>query len=408
MTNAYPAPILIEPDLSGVRLERIKLTGTADTMFSEAWLQKLLFAHAECLPLRDIEPFCGAPVPICMELDTGAGYADILYITTQGRLILVETKLYRNPEARREVIAQILDYARAITSWEFEVLDRKVRATSKPDARGLVERMREAADRAGMPFDEAQFIDTINRALSRADILLLIVGDGITSSTQSLVGFLEQHGSLHFSFALIEAAVYKTPSGGYLLQPRILAHTETIRRVLLVGPDSAPIADAEPDLLHEEAAADPAVGWYLAFWTDYIGRLKTGLDDLRQPLPARPGRGSNIFLALPPRRSDCWISAYVSKSRNEAGVYLAMGSGYERASAIMEKLAQERDALELEIGQPLQWTASWSPFYIGVSIGYASIDDGLERERLLAYLTDMTNRFVNAFRPRMELFAAQE
>jgi len=409
MTTAYASPVLIEPDCDGVRLERVKLSGTGNTQFSEAWLQRLLFAHPECLPLREIDPSLGLLVPVCIELDTGAGYADILYLTMLGKIVLVETKLYRNPEARREVIAQILDYARAITSWQFEILDRKVRMASKPDERGLVERMQAAAEQMQVPFDEAQFVDTVNRALARADVLLLIVGDGITSSTQSLIEFLEQHGSLHFSFALIEAAVYSTPSNGYLLLPRILARTEIVRRVLLVSQDGAPVDDATPDALKEEAAIDPAATWYLEFWAEYIDRLKTSLAELQQPLPVRPTRSTNIFLGLPPGRTQCWVSAYVSKGKNEAGVYLAMGSGYERAAAIMAQLALEKDVLQAEIGLPLQWTASWTPYYIGVSTAYTSIDAPLERKRVLDFLAALTNRFVNAFRPRMEkLAAAQE
>ncbi|GAB3554746.1 hypothetical protein GCM10027343_43060 [Noviherbaspirillum agri] len=402
--TAYARPILIEPDQPGAALERVRISGTGETRFSEEWLQRLLFTHPECLPLPDIDPSIGVLIPLCMELDTGAGYADILYVTPLGKIVLVETKLYRNPEARREVIAQILDYARAITHWDFEEINRRVRAASKPDSRGISERVRLAADQLSIPFDESQFIDTINRSLARADILLLIVGDGITSSTKALVEFLEQHGSLHFSFALIEAAVYRTPLGGHLVQPRILARTEIVRRVLLVNQDGAAVEEATPEVLKEEMAADPGSAWYVEFWTEYINYLKTNLDDLRQPLPAKPGRSTNVFLALPPGRSQCWISAYVSKGKNEAGVYLAMGSGYERASEIMEELTKEKDVLQAEIGLPLQWKATWTPFYIGVSTSYSSLEDATERRRVLEFLVSLTNRFVTVFRPRMEQF----
>jgi hypothetical protein len=402
MMAAYASPILIEPGQPGAVLERVRMSGAGETLFSEEWLQKLLFSHPECLPLREIDASLGGLVPLCMELDTGAGFADILYVTPLGKIVLVETKLYRNPQARREVIAQILDYARAITSWQFEDLDRKVRDVTKLDTRRLADRVRDAAEQMRVPFDEAQFIDTINRSLARADVLLLIIGDGITSSTQSLVEFLEQHGSLHFTFALIEAAVYKTPTGGHLIQPRILAKTESVRRVLLVNQDGDPVEEATPEALREEMAADPGTAWYVEFWTEYINHLKNGLDDLRQPLPAKPGRGSNIFLALPPGRSQCWISAYVSKGKSEAGVYLAMGSNYGHAAEIMERFAQEKNILEDEIGFALQWKATWTPYYIGVSTSYSSLENMGERKRVQDFLVLLTNRFVNAFRPRME------
>jgi hypothetical protein len=337
-----------------------------------------------------------------MELETGAGPADILYLTPLGKIVLVETKLYRNPDARRAVIAQILDYARAVTSWSYETFDRAVRAASKYDARSVSERMQAAADKLQVPFDEALFVNAITRALVRADVHLLIVGDGITESTQSLVGFLEHHGSLHFSFALIEAAVYQTPSMGYLLQARILARTEVVHRVLLVDRNGDAVAEAAPETSDGRPTEDSATAWYSGFWSDYLMRLKSGLDDLMQPLPAGPGKSTNIFLPLPPGRSRCWISAYVSKGSQEAGVYFAMGSAYERAAEIMDALALEKNVLEAEIGTPLQWGAAWTPYYIGSSLPYISLDVAGERERVLGALVAITNRFVNAFRPRME------
>jgi hypothetical protein len=403
MSVPYPSPILIEIGQTGVALQRVQLSKAADAQFSERWLQELLFEHPESLPIRDIDPSLGHLVPICMELATGPGPADILYLTPLGKIVLVETKLYRNPEARRTVVAQILDYARALTSWRYETLDRAVRAASKHDPRSLVERVQAAAATMQVAFDETLFVDSINRGLARADVQLLIVGDGITEGTQALVAFLEQHGSLHFSFALVEAAVFQTPSAGYLLQARIVAKTDILRRVLLVDRAGDPVLEAAPEQIQDQAASDESA-WRMAFWTDYIEKLRTGLDDLEQPLPSSPGRNTNIYLALPPGRSYCWISAFISKSRGCAGVYFAMATAYEKAADVMAVLAEEKQALNVETGQDLQWGASWTPYYIGTSFEYASIDDPTGKAQVIEALVAMTNRFVNAFLPRMKNF----
>jgi hypothetical protein len=52
------------------------------------------------------------PVPICTELNTPAGPIDNFMVSPSGLPVLVECKLWRNPEARREVVSQILDYAK--------------------------------------------------------------------------------------------------------------------------------------------------------------------------------------------------------------------------------------------------------------------------------------------------------
>ena len=41
-------------------------------------------------------------------------------MSAQGRLSIVECKLWRNPEARRAVVTQVLDYAEEIRTWSYD------------------------------------------------------------------------------------------------------------------------------------------------------------------------------------------------------------------------------------------------------------------------------------------------
>ena len=93
---------------------------------NEAWLRDTLFDHPGLLPLKDIDPAYGPLTPLCTELRTEAGPLDIAFINPFGRLTLVECKLWRNPQARREVVAQVLHYAQAISRWSYSDLQRQV------------------------------------------------------------------------------------------------------------------------------------------------------------------------------------------------------------------------------------------------------------------------------------------
>src|SRR5215207_920580 len=93
---------------------------------SEAWLRDLLFSTPESIPVGDLDPSFGPLVPLCRELRTEAGPVDVAFINGDGLLTLVECKLWRNPEARRKVVAQVLDYARAVTRWSYADLQRQV------------------------------------------------------------------------------------------------------------------------------------------------------------------------------------------------------------------------------------------------------------------------------------------
>jgi hypothetical protein len=52
---------------------------------------------------------------------TPAGPLDALFINRHGALGLVKCKLWRNPQARREVVGQILDYAKELARWPSKV-----------------------------------------------------------------------------------------------------------------------------------------------------------------------------------------------------------------------------------------------------------------------------------------------
>jgi hypothetical protein len=45
-------------------------------------------------------------------------------MTPSGDIALVETKLFRNPDARRLVLAQVLDYAMAVFRMDFALFEQ--------------------------------------------------------------------------------------------------------------------------------------------------------------------------------------------------------------------------------------------------------------------------------------------
>ena len=83
-------------------LERVPL-GLPNRKFDEKWLQGLLFSHPELIPILEIIPGTIGFAPVCRELSLPkAGvlvFLDILGVTAEGRLVLIECKLWRNPHA---------------------------------------------------------------------------------------------------------------------------------------------------------------------------------------------------------------------------------------------------------------------------------------------------------------------
>ena len=114
MERQHSVPFLLPSGSGGaVPLKPVNQQVGGDAV-SEAYIQALIHEHPACLPIAEIDPMFSGPVPICTELNTPAGPIDILLITPSGLPVLVECKLWRNPEARRDVVSQILDYAKEL------------------------------------------------------------------------------------------------------------------------------------------------------------------------------------------------------------------------------------------------------------------------------------------------------
>jgi hypothetical protein len=74
--------------------------------------------HPDILPASDINPLLRAIVPIGRQVTAGVNCIDLLFLADTGHLIVIECKLIKNPEARREVVPQLLEYYLSITtSW---------------------------------------------------------------------------------------------------------------------------------------------------------------------------------------------------------------------------------------------------------------------------------------------------
>lgn len=234
MQKTTGIPVLIGASGSRANLERIML-GAGN--YNEEWLQELIFAHPQLVPIAQIEPAFGIPIPVAREVPCGHGFIDNLYLTPNGEIILVETKLWRNVQARREVVAQALDYVSALMGMGYEAFEAAVNKGAGAKAKRLYEIIAEASD----ALDEASFTDAVSRNLKRGRMLVIALGDGIRQEAEALAGLLQSHAGAHFTFALVELATWRdAQSGDMLLVPNTLAQTIMIERGILIFGDGGP------------------------------------------------------------------------------------------------------------------------------------------------------------------------
>ncbi len=233
-TRQHATPVLVH-GLGADESEKLSPIPPGSPPFGEETLQQLLAAHPSLLPIEELEPAFGPPVCLGREIGTSAGCMDLLYSSPAGYLTLVETKLWKNPQARREVVGQVIDYARDLAQWDFDKLDaavRKARVSMRQEELGVFDILKEQdAD-----LDEATTIASVNRGLRRGRILLLIVGDIIREGVVKISEFIHTTPSLHFSLALVELALYRqSPDADWpvYVQPRVVERTSEVVRAVV-------------------------------------------------------------------------------------------------------------------------------------------------------------------------------
>ena len=365
--------------------------------YDESWLQDLVFHHPSCLPIGEIDKSYTRLVPICREMNTPVGPIDVLYATAEGKLVIVEAKLWRNPEARRKVLGQILDYAKELSRWSYDDLQREVSKAlgGSRDAAGV---LFGTVSRAYPEVVEHEFVDAISRCLRRGDFLLLIVGDGIREEVAGIAEYLDRYGTLHFTFGLVEMRIFTLGAHGFLVQPTVLTRSVIVKRtVVSLASEQLSATESLEDDADEPEELSEGARFYFGFWKEFVANLH--LDDPSQPKPNVLKQG-NVFLSMP-ARSNAWLTVFFFQERKEVGVFLTFNRG-PLGDMIFEHLLADREQIDRELVLPADWKSKDGKHKIAVRKRFPDLRDPEYRLPIRLWLSEQANRFVNAFRPRIE------
>lgn len=228
-------PVWLEDGKQAESLSRVDLGSTLSSGYNEDWLQDLLHTQPSVFPIEQVESGFGDLIPLCRELPLmfGAGRAgslDNVFITSSGGIVLIEAKLWRNPQARREVVAQAMEYAAAVFRMNYEEFEETVIRARRNETLPFA-RIFDLVQAYDPSVGEAEFVEAVSRNLSRGRAIIAVVGDGIREDIAPLAELLQSHAGQRFTFALVELGVYATPTEGIrLVMPSVLAKTVLIER----------------------------------------------------------------------------------------------------------------------------------------------------------------------------------
>jgi hypothetical protein len=204
-------PILLQSVIDdGCQLDRIDVQSGEEK--NENWLQKLIYNHPDVLPVKDFDESFGPAIPIGREIATAAGNIDNLYVSPYGAIIIVETKLWKNPEQHRTVVAQVIDYAKEISKWDYDQLNAAVlkAARSQDDLvkKNIEQIVTPHLERSGISI--LDFQERLISTLEGGDFLLLIIGDRISPNLTFLSESISGAPGLNFRLGLVELKLYRT------------------------------------------------------------------------------------------------------------------------------------------------------------------------------------------------------
>lgn len=207
-----PRLVLVHDDVTTVLEQK--------PFLDEASLQTLLEEHPELIALDDVDPSASALMPIGREVGLAGQSLDLLFIDAGGRLVAVETKLRRNPEVRREVIGQVLEYGAYLSSWTIEDVEAQsarylsdARTPERFRGQNLYEALSNlaASSSSEEASDEDALREKISDRLAAEDMVLLIAVDRIVDALRQTVTFV--NGASRFGMYLLEVQEYPLPDG---------------------------------------------------------------------------------------------------------------------------------------------------------------------------------------------------
>jgi hypothetical protein len=195
---------------------------------AETQLQEALKSNPEVIPVSDLD--LAEVVVVGRETTVLAGSIDLLLVDADGRVIIVETKLSSNPELRRQVVAQVLDYGASLwrsapTLKQFEDLVLRYWQSDACQDQRVKEAatLRDGLDRIfgeirGEDWDYDLFESALTDSVSNGQHVLLVVASGLTDKlSRDLLQYVNL--CLNLPLYAVEIDVFET-EGRQLIVPR--------------------------------------------------------------------------------------------------------------------------------------------------------------------------------------------
>ena len=204
---------------------------TSEAFRYEEVLQNRIAEIPTLIPLAEVTDQDVDHVTIGHEWPAGTGAADVVLLGSDAVMTIVETKLKRNPESRREVIAQVLEYAAYVSEWT--IIDVAKHAGD------FFKTANAAPETANKTFDEViaglleetdqtveSFKASIEQNLRQKRIRLIVAVDEVGEQAQKIITFINSYSS--FDIYLLQISAYPDKDGRQIFVPALHGYARKV------------------------------------------------------------------------------------------------------------------------------------------------------------------------------------
>lgn len=170
----------------------------------EAELQDLLIESPSLIPVDEIREGVTPLVLAVGEFGLpGSGATDILAFSADGDIAVVECKLAANPESKRKVVGQILEYAAYLWEMDYEEINERIRRSRGKNLSELVE------EATSGEWDEEAFRRGIEQSSKGGGFILIIVVDEINEELRHVIRYVNECSQSAFSLHALELSRFR-------------------------------------------------------------------------------------------------------------------------------------------------------------------------------------------------------
>ena len=249
---------------------------------AEATLQKLLATYPGLLPGDQIDPESPRRwLLVSQEMgvpgdtgETARWSLDHLFLDQDGIPTFVECKRAQDTRSRREVVAQMLDYAaNGVEYWSIDQIRQAAAKTAEQQGKDLEEELGKLLGDGSEEFED--YWRQVAANLQERRIRLLFVMDTIPKELRRLVEFLNGEMT-HVEVLAVEIKQFQSAAGEgpKALVPRVIGFTEAARSIKQTGSARRPLT-----------------------WDEFIGGCDAKAADLFQEIVERARKkGDDLYL----------------------------------------------------------------------------------------------------------------